>query len=936
MKKFINDMRHSIKGTVLDDDLHRIMYSIDASILQEIPLCIIYPQNTDDVIKIVQLCSKHNIPLAARGAGTAMTGGSLLNGVILDFSKYMNKILELNHETNTVRLQPGITCTALNKILHAHKKFFPPDPSSGDFCTIGGMIANNSGGPHSVKYGSTKDHVFKLKAILSDSSLLETGIISCSNATSILTTSYPHSLAQSIATLFQNADNTIIEEKPDTLCNASGYNIFETITPSGIDLTKLITGSEGTLGIITEATLSIQDIPKTKGAAIAVFDDITKCGSAILACKTLEPSALELLDKKIIDILRKETPIGAKLLSDQAEALLIIEFMENEQTEVILKIASSEKEMINADCISFYKAFDEAEQNNLWKIRKMASPVLKRSFKETHSLEFIEDTAVSLKVLPEYILFLRQLFSFYHINAAIFGHAGKGNIHVNPEINIHNNSYGNFIHKVMDEVYDFVISKRGSISGEHGDGLIRAQHTYRQYPKLSQLMMKIKELFDPNGILNPGKVFGKSGDSFLNYLRYGKGRIISAILDNLPEDEISRCNGCGTCRSYCPVYEEVQEEAAAPRSKATVLRALITGDLDSGWFENSLYKKFIDSCFNCKLCWLYCPSGVDISGICIEARRAYVLKKGQTITNIVLMNEESLMKTGSKIPVLTNKLLSNSVAKYCAEKLFGIDARRDLPRVQSWSFDKYKSTFEGIKKVIYYPGCYARYHNLNELEASIALLEKHAIHVEIPPIACCGIAAFTMGDEDIEKVMKENLALLCHYIEEGSDIVVSSASCGLALRKEYLRYADSRIEELIFHRIYDIHEYIYKLYQDKQCTPRYKRLPMKIAFHTPCHLLVQGSSNQVLDMLKLVPGITFCTYEDTCCGMAGTFGMQKENFEVSMRIGSKLFTALREVNPEQIVTNCGTCKMQLELGLSRKVLHPVELLVAACELNGSD
>ena len=914
------ELSSRIKGDVLVDELSLYIYSVDASILQQKPFCIILPKDEEDVIKVLGFCNNNGLSISARGAGTAKTGASLSkDGIIIDFTRYMNRILEINVGRNWVRVQPGIIYSELNKGLRQYGKFFAPDPSSGDFCSLGGMVANNSGGPHSGKFGSTKQHVIDIGLILASGEYIKTSRWEDSNHKDIFV---------NISNLIRNNYDEIMKEMPLTNCNASGYNVFDFINDDNIDLTKLFVGSEGTLGIFTEIKLLIVDIPRYKSIGLAMFDNLHRCGEAILLINEMQPSALELIDRKIIEILINETDIGAGLIPKDTEALLIIEFVSNEQNEPIGKLNEVKNKLRKVGLTEFYISSNKKEEDTFWKIRKLASPILKKRGLNNLPLEFIEDTAVNPKIIPEYIIFLRKLFDEYRLEASIFGHASKGNLHINPEIDITLDNYGNLINEIMDRVFEFVIANKGTISGEHGNGLIRAHYLSKQYLKSFKIMTEIKNLLDPKNILNPGKVINPN-DSYLNYLKY-KAINKNHFLNSggiIFEKSIAKCNGCATCKSYCPVYIATGEERATPRAKATLLNSILKALLDEKWAYKDEFINIMNLCINCKRCLIECPSEVDIPALCVQAKKIYNEKKSEKIIDKILINEYKIANLAGKMSLISNIILSSFVGKSIINSVLGLEKTRQIPVIQNNSiYEGYQSNFESMNKVIYYPGCFAFNHDIEEMKAAINILEKNNIQVKLTQIDCCGIAAISSGMKGSEKFIAKNIGLLLPYLKAGWKIILSSASCGFTIKNEYLQYSNGK--ELVDYRdfIYDIHEYVYLMHKRGELSMEFSSFPYKVFFHIPCHYLAQGCSESAVGLLNLIPDIKLIISDDKCCGMAGLFGMKKSNFKLSMEIGNQLFSLIRKEDPDYIITNCSACKMQLEHALKKRIYHSVQII----------
>lgn len=915
------ELSSRIKGDVLADELSLCIYSIDASILEQKPVCIILPKDEEDIIKVVDFCNSNGLSISARGAGTAKTGASLSkDGIVIDFTKYMNRILEINVGGNWVRVQPGIIYSELNRALRLYGKFFAPDPSSGDFCSLGGMVANNSGGPHSGKFGSTKEHVIDIGLILASGEQIMTSNWRNSNHKDIFA---------NISRLIRNNYEEIMNELPHTKCNASGYNVFEFINGDDIDLAKLFVGSEGTLGVFTEIKLSIIDIPRHKSIGLAMFDNLYECGEGIMLINEMQPSALELIDRKIIEILINETRMGSGFIPKDTEVLLIIEFVSNEQNEPISKLNEVRDKLKKTGLTAFYIASNNREEETFWKIRKLASPILKKKGLNNLPLEFVEDTALNPKIIPDYIVFLRKLFDEYKLEASIFGHASKGNLHVNPEVDVTLDNYGNLINEIMNRVFEFVIANKGTLSGEHGNGLIRAHCLSKQYPKAFKVMTEIKNLLDPNNILNPGKVINTPNDSYLNYLKYKANSRNQFLISGsiIFEKNVGKCNGCATCKSYCPVYIATRDEEATPRAKATLLYSMLKAILDEKWAYKEEFIKIMNLCINCKRCLIECPSEVNIPALCIESKKMHNKKKGEKITDKLLINEFKIAKIAGKAPLISNLVFSSFVGKSIITSVLGLEKIRQMPAIQNNSiYEWYQSNFEAENKVIYYPGCFAFNHYVEEMKSTINILEKSNTKVKLTPFNCCGVAAISSGLKAFKKFIEENTEVLLPYLRNGWKVILSSASCGYTIKNEYLQYSNAN--ELVDYKdlIYDIHEYIHLMYKRGELSVEFNSFPYKVFFHIPCHYLAQGCAASAIELLNLIPDIKLIISDDKCCGMAGLFGMKKKNFILSMEIGDRLFSSIRKENPDYIITNCGACKMQLEHVLKKRIYHSAEII----------
>jgi len=802
-------------------------------------------------------------------------------------------------------------------------KFFPPDPSSGNFCTIGGMISNNSAGLHSIKYGATKDYVISLKGVLSNGEVFR--------STSMETFSgqmYGDICAQLKCLLEENKD-LISKKTPRSVQNSSGYNLSETLKDGKIDLNKLLAGSEGTLAIITEATLRILDLPAHRALAVISFEDLEKTSEAILKIREENPSALELLDPFLIDLIQEQMPKIHTLIPADMEALLLVEFDGNEGEEVREKMRTIQRSLVGISS-SFKEAMDAQEQERLWQIRKATSPIINRVKGSVKPLKFIEDVAVEPEHLALFFRTVKKILRNYGVSGAIFGHAGTGNLHINPWLDVKDPNYKEKIKGIMNEVYELTLNLQGTISAEHGDGILRANFVRKMYEEIFPVFDKIKSLFDPKGILNPGKIINHDAEAYLKNLRYDSKVSETNTPFDQPsiKEEVEKCHGCGTCRSYCPVAIETKDEKATARAKANLLRAVISGKLSKDKLRSIGFKEIMDLCFNCKNCLIQCPTRIDIPSLCIEAKAIYSEGIVRNLKEKIFANP-SFMELGYYLVPLSNKIMKNGFGKRMLEMLAGIDSRRNFP-----TFHRHRSTADDVERerrmtnVIYFPGCFARFFDpAGEFLSTLKVLRSNGVQAKVLPFKCCGVANITLGHGNmIIPNIKYNLNLLKPYIDEGYKIITSSASCGLTLKQDYPKLVPTALAEKVAKNTYDVHEYLIKLHREGKLIRKFNEVYEKIGFHMPCHLMAQGINEEPLELLSMIPGLELREIEDSCCGMAGTFGLKKKFFDLSMNIGRRLFEEIGKAKPDIMVTSCGACKLQLEQGTGLKVLHTMDII----------
>ena len=498
------EIKDMIDGEVLSDDLSRTLYSSGACLYRVKPLAIVQPRNKSDVVKMVRYASRRKIPLTARGGATSRVGNELGEGIILDFSRYMTTLLEVNPQERWARVEPGIVQAALNKAIKPYSLFFPVDPSTKDRCTIGGMIANNSSGPHAVKYGATRDNVLSLEVVLANGEVITTGPVPEGRLSGQTAGIY-----QGISDVLTRYHKPLEKEKPFTVKNSSGYDLWRLQTDNGLDLTSLFVGSEGTLGLITEAKLKLWPLREKTLGGLVYFDNLEKVGPATLKILEYSPTMLEIIERRILDLARQQKAELRPYLPEGIEAVLFIEFEAGSEEELRERFAQVEKALSGDKLAMEIKvARDRNDMAMLEKVRAISGPILNKTKGSKKPVAFIEDAAVHPSRLPQYIQGLREIFRRHEVDAGIYGHAGDGNMHLMVFLDLRQEVEVRKMISLADATYDLVLSLQGTISGEHGDGRLRTYYTRRQYPKLYPAFVEIKEILDPENILNPGSIVG--------------------------------------------------------------------------------------------------------------------------------------------------------------------------------------------------------------------------------------------------------------------------------------------------------------------------------------------------------------------------------------------------------------------------------------------
>ncbi len=929
------DLGRRVEGEVLFDSLHRTLYSTAACIYQVMPLGAVVPRHEADVLAVLEYACRNRIPITARGGGSGLAGQTLGRGIVLDFSKYFQRIADIDLARGTVRVQPGVIQAHLNRVLRRHGVQFAPDPSSAPWCTLGGMLANNAGGSHTIRHGATRENTVSLRVALAGGAVIDTEPLPRPGR-GAWTPGAQARLASGLLEIATRHREAIDRHQPRTRRNASGYALREVVN-GRIDLAQVLVGSEGTLGLILDSVLRIVPVPRAKATALALFDDLEKSGAAVVQILEFGPSAVELLDGTFVRVIREADPRTGTALPDGTEAILIVELDGDDPKEVLdrmkrLAAVLTGRRSLATDVRYSARAEDTAR---IWAVRKAASPILSRREGTRRNTRFIEDAAVAPERMAEFVTRLRTLLRKYNVQAAIFGHAGDCNLHCNPMLNQKDPRDLAMMEAMAGEFTDLVVGMGGSLSGEHGDGRLRTPYLRRAYGPLVDAFEEVKRLFDPEGILNPGIIVHDGAYGLTDDLRYGdayrRHPTATAIDDAAWQKEIEKCHGCGACRNYCPVAVATRDEAATARAKANLLRAVISGRLEPGVVATPEFKSVMDLCVNCQLCHSECPTAIDIPGMAVMAKDIYIRSRGKNTTERVLTNPGPMLRFGTMFAPLANAALRFAPARRLMAAMTGIAAERDMAPFDSAPLrPRVPSVDPEGRRVAYFHGCFGGYQDVEgEGRAAIDLLEALGCAVAIPPQECCGIAAITYGHlDDVRSSAERNVAALLELTRRGYEVVYSAPSCGLALVEDYPRLLGTPQSEVLARHIRDIHEYVLDILEtDREQRARLKPVPIRLTYHNPCHMQARGLGDAVVRLLSLVPGVEVVPIvQDHCCGIAGTFGMKEKNFSLSMHMGRPLFESIEATGVGVVATGCGTCKIQIEQGSRLPVVHPIRIV----------
>ena len=970
---YFNDLEKRIGGDVRTDAYSRMLYSTDASTYQVMPLGVVLPRDGEEVHAAVELAAHYAIPILARGAGSSLAGQTVNEAVILDLSHHMDRILEVNQEEHWVRLQPGVVLDVLNANLASHGLQFGPDPASSNRATLGGITSNNSTGAHSILYGVTTDHVMEMDVFLSDGAFTHFAPLS------------PEQLEQhkqkpgleghiyrAVDEIAYRGVETILAGTPRHWRRCGGYNLDRFVDGANFNwprdprfnLSKLVSGSEGTLAVITEIKLNLVPRPKMTGLAILHFDDVHAALSAVPILLEINPSAIEVQDKMGLTLCR-EVPAYARLLDSflvgNPACILITEFYGESEAELEAKVQELQDHIKRRSIQStaVVPAIRQDLQNNVWAVRKVALGLLMSIKGDYKPVPFIEDAAVPVEHLADYVSRIEQFCKNLGTDVVYYAHASAGCLHVRPLMNVKLAAEREKLKKIMPYMAEILTGYGGAVSSEHGDGRSRGWLNDQFFgPELMGLYREVKRAFDPKNLLNPDNVVNSPPvDMHLRYQDQYKPIPLHEHLDFSSDQGFMRavemCNGAGICKkpgggTMCPSFMVTREEEHTTRGRANALRAAMTGRLPAEAFASERMFQVMDLCVECKACKAECPSSVDMAKIKFEFLAHYYEKHPVPLRSKLFANiaRASHLASGPLAP-LANAVTGNGLVRKGMEKMFGISSQRKLPEFArepftTW-FKKRQKMGDGRaagsgslvprdrprSPVVLFNDTFNTYNYPQVAIAATEVLEAAGYEVVLPGHKCCGRPMISKGLVDMAReAARETVDKLHPFAEKGIPIVGLEPSCLLTLRDEYLYLlpGDPRPAKIAEHAVM-FEEFVASQIERGTWNVEMEETPGNILLHGHCHqksLVGTVPGKQTLSWT----GAAVTEVDSGCCGMAGSFGYEAEHYEVSLKMGErKLFPAVREQPAETWVVAAGvSCRAQIAHGTGRQALHPAEAL----------
>lgn len=930
-----------VRGDVFADIIHRVAYSTDSSSYRIVPQCVVAPQDVQDVVAVVRYARDLGIPVAPRGAGSGVAGESLCSGIVLDMTRYMKGITRIDGDF--VTCQPGVVLDDLNQRLASSGRKIGPDPSSANRATLGGVVGNDATGAHSLQYGHTSAYVEAVEVVLSDGTILDFG----NGVDPQMLAGRGQSIAGECRSLLTANQAVIDKAQPATKRNRTGYHIAGICHGDQIDLARMLAGSEGTLAIFTSVTLRAVPLPAVKGLLQLEFDSFDSMAKVVPTIVDTHPVACELMDRSLINLAIDQLPQYRDILPAGAAAVLLIEHVGASAEEVLEKIQATDA-AVGKGASGRTIITDPRAQARVWKSRKDAGPLLYRKRRRQHPAEFMEDVSVDYRRLGDYIAGLEKIQKKHDIAICYFGHAGDGELHLRPYLDLGDPRDRDKMKAIAEEVFTLAWSLGGSISGEHAVGLIRAGYVRRQYgDAYYDILKKVKAIFDPAGLMNPGKILNEDPDVMFKNLRRERPilpeRTRSEMLFNANELELEfeQCYGCGLCLGrepslrMCPVFRAMGEELGSSRAKANLLHYWATGQLSEKDFESPEFRKFLDLCVNCKMCERQCPSGTNISMLMTAARAEYVRRKELRRTEFLLSRNRYLSWMGSLFSPLSNVAMKLPISKWLLEKATGIDKRRSMPQFARGSFLKagakylaaQGSVINPVDKVAYFVDTYA---NFNDHELGFAVLDvlrHNGVEVILPDQRPSPLPAIVYGDvRQARRDLAYSVKNLAKAVRAGCKVVCSEPSAALCLREEMRHYIAGEDAALVAAHTSELMNYLAALRAGGKLKPSVHGVGEKFVYHLPCHLCAVGDETVTLRLLQEHFKIDVADLQAGCCGLSGTFGMQQKNYELATEISESLKAALAKAPTRNVLTECAACKMQIEHIAPTSTMHPIKLI----------
>ena len=954
----LEEIGNKLSGSLVYDDLHKALYATDASVYRKIPLAVAYPKDEKDLQILIEFATSNHLTLIPRTAGTSLAGQCVGDGIIVDVSKYFTNILAFDELNKTITVEPGVVRDELNLFLKPFGLFFGPNTSTSNRCMIGGMVGNNSSGSTSIRYGVTRDKVLQIDGVLSDGSL-----VSFKELTSkeFKLKTLIKSLEGSIyASIYNELSQELVQQeiknqfpKPSIHRRNTGYAVDELLDSdlfggkgASINIAKLLSGSEGTLVFSTAITLQLDTLQPKESVIIAShFESIKESLKATVLAMNHELYACELMDKVILDCTKnnREQAKNRFFIKGDPEAILMLE-VSGDTKEEAQKKADELISNLNENNFGYHHPKVVGENiKRMFNLRKAGLGLLGNIIGDKKAVACIEDTAVDLNDLPNYIDEFTKIMDKYQQKAVYYAHAGAGELHLRPILNLKKSEDVSLFRKITTETALLVKKYQGSFSGEHGDGIVRAEFIPLMIgEKNYQLLRRIKKSFDPKNVFNKGKITDAFPmDKSLRYSIDRKEPEVKTIQDFSDNQGIlklaEKCNGSGDCRkpasaggAMCPSYRATKDEKDTTRARANTLREFLTNSKKSNKFNHQELKEVFDLCLSCKACASECPSNVDVAALKSEFLYQYQEENGYSFRNSMFANNVKYNKIGSLFPSLTNLVLNTFLTKF----IMGISLKRSVPKLTSKTLKSWynKQTHSSSKKIIYIL-CdeFTNFYDTEIGKDTVIVLKRLGYNPTFIKHPESGRSFISKGFlKEAKAIANKNVSIFKDLITNKTPLIGIEPSAILTFRDEYIRLADDvNSAKIIAKNTFTIEEFLQNEFEKGNIRANQFTTEKKsIKIHGHCHQKALSSTQATFSILNIPENYSPTIMNTGCCGMAGSFGYEKEHYKISMQVGEDtLFPKIRNTSKETEIIASGTsCRHQILDGTKRQAKHPITVL----------
>jgi FAD/FMN-containing dehydrogenase/Fe-S oxidoreductase len=962
----VNDLEHAlrrvVRGSVRFDHGSRLLYSTDASMYQVEPIGVVIPRDADDVRAAVQVAREQKVALLPRGGGTSLTGQTVNRALVIDFTQHMNQVVEVNREEQWARVQPGLVQDDLNHHVRPLGLLFGPDTSTSNRATLGGMMGNNSGGSHSIAYGLTVDHVLEIRALLVDGTEVVFGELTPSEFEAKCRVPGPEGqVYREAAGIREGYADEIRARYPKHWRRVAGYNLNELLglgvrprsyagggngTPRTLSMARLVVGSEGTLLTILEARVRLVRRPRATAVDVIHYRDMQEALESSQAILETDPYAVEVTDKLILGLARNNIEQSRRMgwVQGDPAAIMIVEYTGENEAEARAKVEALEARRARERFgYAAHAAYDAAEQRTIWNLRKAGLGLLLGMKGDKKPIAFVEDTCVDPRNLAKFVPRFKEIFARHDTVGAYYGHCSVGCLHIRPVIDLKTPRGLDQVRAIAGEITDLVVEFGGTISSEHGDGRARSPFLERMYgPRIMEAFRRLKRAFDPDHRMNPGNIVDAPG--ITENLRYGvdyKTWEPTTLLDFSEAGgfaaSVEMCNGVGACRkslegTMCPSYMATRDEEHSTRGRANALRAVLSGRLAPAEFTGKRLHEVMDLCLECKGCKAECPANVDMAKMKYEFLYHYYRANGLPLRNRLFGRIERLSRFAARLPTISNWMVQVPFNRWLMEKVLGIDRRRPLPAFAPQTFTDWFArrpvpAAAPRGEVVLFHDTFVT-HNTPEIgHAAVQLLEAAGYRVVLVDRKCCGRPLISKGMlAEAREHAAWNVARLHPYAARGVAIVGLEPSCLLTLRDEYVDLLRTDEARAVAKQSALLEQFFLRE-RERGLTLPFKPGVREALLHGHCHQKAMVGTAPTVGVLTWA-GYTVTEVDSGCCGMAGSFGFEREHYDISVALGNRRLAPTVKATPAttEVVAPGISCRQQIQHLAGRRAKHPAEVL----------